>query len=84
MKFVAEIDVMPHKELLDPQGKTVALSMKTLHIDGVEDVRIGKRIQMFLEASSEQEARGKVDDACKRLLSNPIMEHYSFSLRPAV
>ncbi|HMR42658.1 MAG TPA: phosphoribosylformylglycinamidine synthase subunit PurS, partial [Saprospiraceae bacterium] len=39
MKFFAEIDIMPHKELLDPQGKTVVKSMKNLHISGVEDVR---------------------------------------------
>lgn len=80
MKFIAEIDVMPHKELLDPQGKTVAHSMENLHISGVEDVRVGKHIRMTLDAVSKEEASAKVDEACKKLLANMIMETYHFSV----
>ena len=40
--FRAEIDIMPHKELLDPQGKAVAASLQKLHFEDVEDVRIGR------------------------------------------
>lgn len=80
MKFIAEIDIMPHKELLDPQGKTVANNMKNLDIYGIEDVRIGKHIKMTLEASNEKEATEKVDTACKKLLANMIMESYTFSV----
>jgi phosphoribosylformylglycinamidine synthase len=83
MKFIAEIDIMPRKELLDPQGKTVAHSMKNLDIAGVEDVRIGKHIRMNLEAASEQEASSKVDSACKKLLANLIMETYDFTIHTA-
>lgn len=83
MKFIAEIDVMPHKELLDPQGKTVVKNMKHIDIDGVHDVRVGKHIKMELEANSEQEANQKVEDACKKLLANVIMESYSFTLHPS-
>lgn len=83
MKFIAEIDVMPLKELLDPQGKTVANNLKHIDLDGVDDVRIGKHIQMSLTANSETEARSKVETACKKLLSNPVMESYSFSLQEA-
>ena len=81
MKFLAEIDVMPHKELLDPQGKTVAKNMKNLEIAGVEDVRIGKHIKMTLEADSENSAADKVETACKKLLSNMIMETYSYTIK---
>ena len=81
MKYLAEIDIMPHKELLDPQGKTVANNMKNLDITGVEDVRIGKHITITLEAASEEEANTKVDTACKKLLANMIMEKYTFSLQ---
>ena len=81
MKFIAEIDVMPHKELLDPQGKTVANNMDHIHITGVEDIRIGKHIRMVIAAESETDAREKVDTACKKLLINPIMENYSFTLK---
>lgn len=80
MKFIAEIDVMPHKELLDPQGKTVVKNMKNIHLEGIKDVRIGKHIQMAIEADSETAAKEKVETACKKLLSNVIMEGYSYSI----
>ncbi|MEM1319888.1 MAG: phosphoribosylformylglycinamidine synthase subunit PurS [Bacteroidota bacterium] len=80
MKFVAEIDVMPHKELLDPQGKTLANNMKNINLNGVEDIRIGKHISMVLEAENEEGATSKVETACKKLLSNIIMETYTYSI----
>ena len=80
MKFTAEIDVMPHKELLDPQGKAVMLGLEHLGLDNVQDVRIGKHITLQLEAASESEAKTKVEDACKKLLANLIMESYRFEL----
>ncbi|HOY49377.1 MAG TPA: phosphoribosylformylglycinamidine synthase subunit PurS [Flavobacteriales bacterium] len=83
MKFIAEIDVMPHKALLDPQGKAVTGSMKNLGLPEIGNVRIGKHIQLEIEAGNEELAREKVDKACKDLLANPIMEGYHFSLIPA-
>ncbi|MEL6639100.1 MAG: phosphoribosylformylglycinamidine synthase subunit PurS [Bacteroidota bacterium] len=83
MKFIAEIDVMPLKELLDPQGKTVVKNMKNIDITGVSDVRIGKHISMSFEAESEAVANEKVDAACKKLLSNVIMESYTYTLKSA-
>ena len=82
MKFIAEIDVMPHKELLDPQGKTVVKNMKNIHLQGIDDVRIGKHIQMTIEADSQDVAKEKVETACKKLLSNMIMEGYTYSISP--
>ena len=83
MKFKAEIDIMPHKELLDPQGKTVANNMEHVHIYGIQDVRIGKHISVNLEAASESEAREVVETACKKILANLIMETYTFELAAA-
>ena len=83
MKFKAEINVMPHKELLDPQGKTVARNMDHVGINGVEDVRIGKHIEIMLEAANADEAKAAVDQACKKFLANLIMENYSFEVNPA-
>jgi phosphoribosylformylglycinamidine synthase subunit PurS len=80
MKFLAEIDIMPHKELLDPQGKAVANNMKYLDLSGIEDVRIGRHVVMLVDAENETAARSKVDTACQKLLANLIMETYSFSL----
>ena len=79
-KFQAEIDVMPKKEILDPQGKAVTGSMKNLGLSEIQNVRIGKHISLQIEAESEQAAHAKVDLACKNLLANLIMESYSFKL----
>lgn len=81
MKFLAEINVMPKTELLDPQGKTVAKNMGNLDITGVNDVRIGKRITMTLDADSEAVAKEKVETACKKMLANLIMENYTYTLK---
>jgi len=80
MKFKAHINIMPHKELLDPQGKTVTKNMAGVDVSGVEDVRIGKRIEMTLAADDEASAKSKVDTACKKLLANLIMESYEYEL----
>lgn len=79
-KFIADIDVMPLKALLDPQGKAVTGSMKNLGLPEIENVRIGKHITLEVEAPSKEVASTKVDDACKKLLCNQIMEFYEFKL----
>jgi phosphoribosylformylglycinamidine synthase subunit PurS len=80
MKFIAEINVMPLKALLDPQGKTVTSSMKNLGLPEISNVRIGKHISLEVEAASKEEATQKVDIACKKLLANQIMEYYEFDI----
>ncbi len=80
MNFRAEIDVMPLKELLDPQGKAVAHGLQKMNFDDVTDVRIGKHITIKLEAKSKEDATAQVENACKKLLANPIMEGYKFEI----
>jgi len=80
MKFNASITIMPLKALLDPQGKAVTSSMKNLGLPEIDNVRIGKHITLELESGSKDEASQKVDEACKKLLANPIMEYYEFQL----
>ena len=80
MKYIAEIDVMPLKALLDPQGKAVTGSMKNLGLPEIENVRIGKHISLEVEAATKEAASAKIDDACKKLLCNQIMEFYEFKL----
>jgi len=82
MKFKAEINVMPLKEILDPQGKAVKLGLANLGIKDVADVRIGKHITMELEAANQAEAEKNVETACKKLLANLIMEGFTFSVSP--
>jgi phosphoribosylformylglycinamidine synthase PurS subunit len=83
MKFKAEIDVMPLDALLDPQGKAVSNSMKTIGLPEIDGVRIGRHVRLFIEANSQEIAKQKVEEACKKLLSNQIMESYTFSVTPA-
>lgn len=80
MKFKAEIDVMPQEALLDPQGKAVTQAMATIGLNEIQDVRIGRHIRLFVEANDEVMATAKVEEACKKILANAIMESYSFSL----
>ncbi|MBB6111015.1 phosphoribosylformylglycinamidine synthase [Mucilaginibacter lappiensis] len=80
-KFQAEIDVMPKKEILDPQGKAVTGSMKNLGLAEIQNVRIGKHITLEVEAESAETAHAKVDQACKNLLANLIMESYTFTVK---
>lgn len=82
-KFIANIDVMPLKALLDPQGKAVTGSMKNLGLPEIENVRIGKHITLEIEAATKDAANAKVDEACKKLLCNQIMEGYEFSITEA-
>jgi len=81
MKYVAEINIMPLKALLDPQGKAVTNSMKNLGFNEVANVRIGKHITLEIEADSEAAAGKRVDEACQKILTNPIIEGYDYILR---
>ena len=65
--FQAEIDVMPKKEILDPQGKAVTGSMKNLGLAEIQNIRIGKHISLQIEAENETVAAEKVELACKNL-----------------
>ena len=76
MNFVAEIKIMPLKELLDPQGKAVLGGLANLGIKSINDVRIGKNIQLNIDASSEEEARSIASEAAEKLLANAVMEDF--------
>lgn len=81
--YIAEINVMPLKELLDPQGKAVENSLKKMGFEEMSHVRIGKNITLRIEAATAEEASAKVDAVCKKLLHNPVMEYYEFELKEA-
>ena len=81
MKFTAEIDIMPLKSLLDPQGKAVSASMKNIDLSEIKNVRIGKHITLEIEAENKEIASEKVESACKKMLCNQIMESYEFILK---
>ena len=80
MKFIAEINVMPHKNLLDPQGKAVTGSMAAIGLPQIQNVRVGKHITLQIEAASEEEAKAIADEASKKLLANAVMEFYEIEM----
>ncbi|MBS1730132.1 MAG: phosphoribosylformylglycinamidine synthase subunit PurS [Bacteroidetes bacterium] len=80
MIYHVQIKVMPLKDLLDPQGKAVMSGLENLQIQGVKEVRVGKHITLNIEAASSDAAKALADDACKKLLANPVMEYYEIEL----
>ena len=77
----AKIIVMPKRAVLDPQGKTVKHALESLHFTGIKDVRIGKFIEVELTGKNKAALKKKIDDACRKLLSNPVIEDYEFTLK---
>ncbi len=80
MIFTVEIKVMPLKNLLDPQGKAVLGGLANLGLTGINDVRIGKQIELSIDAENETAAREMADEAAKKLLANAVMEMYEITV----
>lgn len=77
----AKIIVMPKRSVLDPQGKTVKHALESMHFTGIKDVRIGKFLEIELEGGTKAALQKKIDDACHKLLSNPVIEEYTFEIQ---
>ena len=80
MIFTVQIKVMPLKDLLDPQGKAVMGGLQNLGLNNIADVRIGKHIDLQIEAGSKEEALTAAEEAAKKLLANPVMEYYELTV----
>ncbi|MFM7731524.1 MAG: phosphoribosylformylglycinamidine synthase subunit PurS [Flavobacteriales bacterium] len=78
--FKAHINIMPVEALLDPPGKAVSGSIANIGLPEVSHVRIGKHITLNVEAKDKKTAEGKVEEACKKLLCNQIMEYFTFEI----
>jgi phosphoribosylformylglycinamidine synthase len=79
--MTAKIYITPKKDILDPQGKAISDALSLLGFDGVGAVRMGKYIEIDLDAACP-DAGKKVDDMCKRLLANTVIESYRYELVP--
>ena len=66
--------------IADPQGQTIERALPALGYDGVSDVRVGKVIELQVDASDESEARTRVEEMCERLLANPVIEAYEVTI----
>jgi len=80
MNFSVQVKVMPLKELLDPQGKAVMGGLQNLGIKTIQDVRIGKTIQLQVDAATADDAKKIAEEASKKLLANPVMEYFEIAV----
>ena len=79
--MIVEVFVSPKKGVLDPQGKAVASGLNSLGFSDVKDARVGKFIVLKIDASSKEEAETRVEEMCKKLLANTVIEDFSFSIK---
>ncbi len=78
--YLAKITVTLRKSILDPQGKAVRHALESLELNGVGEVRIGKFIELRLNVSNKKKAEQLADEACKKLLANPVMEDFNYTI----
>ncbi len=79
-KFLARINIMTHKNILDRQGRVVTETMSKLGLPEIKDIRIGKHLDIELTANSMAEAKEMIEKACKEVLVNEIMEFYNYNI----
>ena len=78
--YLAKIRVLLRSGVSDPQGQTVEGGLRQLGFEGVESVRVGKYIEVRIDAPDDARARQSVEGMCDRLLANPVIEDYTFDL----
>jgi len=76
----ARIIITPKKAVLDPQGKTVQSALAHIGYHGIGDVRVGKYLEIDLAETDREAASRQIDEACHRILSNPVIEDYRFEI----
>jgi phosphoribosylformylglycinamidine synthase len=77
MRFRARVRVMPRRSILDPQGQAVAHALGELGFSGVAGVRVGRSVELELEAASADAAGEGALKMCERLLANPVTEDFA-------
>lgn len=78
--YKANIYITLRKSILDPKGKATLHALHSLEFSSIQQARIGKFVELTVEAASDEEARVLVDQACQKLLANLVMEDYHFDL----
>jgi phosphoribosylformylglycinamidine synthase subunit PurS len=80
-RYQAQIYVTLRPSVLDPAGTAVLSGLKHMGYDNVSSVRIGKYVELTLEAEDEDAAKAQLDRVCDELLANPVIENYRFELK---
>jgi len=76
----AKIIITPKKAVVDPQGKTVQSALAHMGYNDIGAVHVGKYLEIELSGSDKETARKQIDDACHKILSNPVIEDYRFEI----
>lgn len=80
MKYHAKIFIRHKKGILDPQGKTIKDALHSMKYSTVTEVKMGKLLDMKLEAKNMDDAKSKVNDMCRKFIANPNIEQYTFEI----
>ncbi len=78
--FLAKVYITYKKGVLDPQGSTVKKALGTMGFDTIEDVRVGKYMEIMLEEKEKDVAEQKIKEMCDKVLTNPVIEEYSYDI----
>jgi phosphoribosylformylglycinamidine synthase PurS subunit len=81
MRWLADVHVRLRPGIADPEGQTIAGGLRSLGFDGIVDVRAGKLLRLTLVAPNREAAEAAVDEMCRRLLANPVMETADWEVR---
>jgi phosphoribosylformylglycinamidine synthase len=81
--YLAKVYISLKPTVNDPQGLTIKGGLHSLGFDSVENVRAGKYIEIVINEAGFQEAQDKVNEMCRKLLANPVIETYRFELEEA-
>lgn len=82
MRFVAAVEIMPKEGIADPQGQTIERALPSLGFPAIHEVRVGKRIELVVDAADPAAAEASVKAACARFLANPVIEDFSVRVVP--
>jgi len=80
MKYRVHVRVVPRAGLLDPQGQAVEHALSVLGFTGTGDVRVGRAIELAVDATSREAAEAAARQMCERLLANPVTEDFSLTV----
>ena len=81
MRWLAEVHVSLRSGIADPEGQTIGSALRSLGYESVSEVRSGKLMRIAFEADDHRSAEAAVEEMCRRLLANPVMEVASWELR---
>ena len=79
----AKVSITLKKTVADPQGLTIKHALESLDYSDIEEARIGKLVTLKINTDDKELAKKRVDEMCHKLLSNPIIEDYTYTIEEA-